>query len=775
MTNCATSGNVISDETRIIYHIDEEETPYLIKLSISPDKVTLGDLKNTLNRPHYKYFFKSMDDDFGVVKEEITDDEAKLPCFKGRVISWLVTAEGSTVSDNVDSNGILDKNESRMLPFQESHFPLINNIKASGGTTTNESDTICDTCTDTDSVYSAAQDRVGPPRSFHDYKQAGRVAAHANRVNTNTPNGQNPIYETNSSMMSSDLESTSFFDSEDESSRFSTTTCTTMSSRYGRQKQQRRRRRPPAISRASSFSSITDSTMSLNIVTVRLNMDTVKFLGISIVGQSNKGGDGGIYVGSIMKGGAVAQDGRIEPGDMILEVNDISFEDMSNDDAVRTLREQVQKPGPINLVVAKCWDPNPKGYFTIPRQEPVRPIDPRAWVLHTNAMTAGASEPPSSVNGVHPQVSNLVAPSMQSLLSGGTMLAGTSAATFNAAAFGYMPQPQNINQNTASVSTVGGPPGASVGFFGYPMGMPGQFSQGAGSIVTTSSSLPESERYQEELHLTKNTDVGTILRVLSQPDSGLDIRDRLWLKITLPNAFIGSNLVDWLYRHIEGFSDRKEARKYAANLLKFGYIKHTVNKVTFSEQCYYVLGNTTLNMSRLSLDQVESVSEVGVNGPHHLAALPPPNFSSNKQPISSCINQPPLNINPQLTATSEPLPSNNANVATATASSNSQYSVVGPLPCSQPSQHASSNASASAIKKSGSCNSLSGSSSSTSSSSSSNRSNTRINGNASSVSNMISKNPPPKIPPRTIASVSTNSTNPIISGFQNRGQSSVSQ
>ena len=33
-----------------------------------------------------------------------------------------------------------------------------------------------------------------------------------------------------------------------------------------------------------------------------------------------QGGDGGIYVGSIMKGGAVALDGRIEPGDMILQV-----------------------------------------------------------------------------------------------------------------------------------------------------------------------------------------------------------------------------------------------------------------------------------------------------------------------------------------------------------------------------------------------------------------------------------------------------------------------
>lgn len=57
-----------------------------------------------------------------------------------------------------------------------------------------------------------------------------------------------------------------------------------------------------AMSRTSSYSSITDSTMSLNIITVTLNMDTVNFLGISIVGQSNKGGDGGIYVGSIMKG-----------------------------------------------------------------------------------------------------------------------------------------------------------------------------------------------------------------------------------------------------------------------------------------------------------------------------------------------------------------------------------------------------------------------------------------------------------------------------------------
>ncbi|KAF3424821.1 hypothetical protein E2986_13257 [Frieseomelitta varia] len=59
-------GATTMEETKIIYHIDDEETPYLVKLTISPERVTLADFKNVLNRPNYKYFFKSMDDDFGL-------------------------------------------------------------------------------------------------------------------------------------------------------------------------------------------------------------------------------------------------------------------------------------------------------------------------------------------------------------------------------------------------------------------------------------------------------------------------------------------------------------------------------------------------------------------------------------------------------------------------------------------------------------------------------------------------------------------------------------
>lgn len=118
------------------------------------------------------------------------------------------------------------------------------------------------------------------------------------------------------SILSSETDTTTFFDSEndDDDGQFSSitgdTTMSTMASRkYGQNRNRKRHKHKmphtnylKSNSLHSSMSSLTDSTMSLNIITVTLNMDTVNFLGISIVGQSNKGGEGGIYVGSIMNG-----------------------------------------------------------------------------------------------------------------------------------------------------------------------------------------------------------------------------------------------------------------------------------------------------------------------------------------------------------------------------------------------------------------------------------------------------------------------------------------
>merc|ERR1719460_2231986 len=338
-----------------------------------------------------------MDDDFGVVKEEIVEEDCPLPCFNGRVVSWLVSADGGSVLSDADTGSQCGQSdalsslppgaergpgvgETRPPSFHGGQTAAPGEVGVVGSLVQTGSEGFDPGFDDTESGITSVS-QVGRRRPGG---QSGRMPRQGNRAHQLRAGGGHYA----SSVLSSEIETTSFFDTEDNesmaSSRFTTSTEATSVSRQHAsrvRKQKRLKHRKPAhLSRASSISSLTDSTLSLNIITVTLNMDTVNFLGISIVGQSNQGGDGGIYVGSIMKGGAVALDGRIEPGDMILQVNDLNFENMTNDDAVRVLRDVVQKPGPIKLVVAKCWDPNPKDYFNVPKTEPVQPIDPGAWV-----------------------------------------------------------------------------------------------------------------------------------------------------------------------------------------------------------------------------------------------------------------------------------------------------------------------------------------------------------------------------------------------------------
>ncbi|KAJ8338180.1 hypothetical protein SKAU_G00371460 [Synaphobranchus kaupii] len=528
-------------ETKIIYHIDEEETPYLVKIPIPAEKITLLDFKQVLNKPNYKFFFKSMDQDFGVVKEEISDDSAKLPCFNGRVVSWLVSSDSPSAEPTTPPVEVQPQPSPPPPPLPPPPAERTGGIgdsrppsfhpNAAGSVET------LDDRTETESVVSFRRER---PRHRDNLEQHGPRMNGQSRMERHLAG-----YESATTVMSSELDTTSFCDSDEDDtmSRFSSSTEQSTASRLLKRHRRRRKQRPPRLERASSFSSVTDSTMSLNIITVTLNMEKYNFLGISIVGQSNERGDGGIYIGSIMKGGAVAADGRIEPGDMLLQVNDINFENMSNDDAVRVLREIVHKPGPIILTVAKCWDPSPQGYFTLPRNEPIRPIDPAAWVSHSVALTGA-----------------------------------------------YPPYP-----GSSSLST-----------------------------ITSSSSVTETERF-DDFNLSLHSDMASVAKAMASPESGLEVRDRMWLKITIPNAFLGSDVVEWLYHHIEGFQDRREARKYASNLLKAGFIRHTVNKITFSEQCYYIFGDFSdceNYMANLSLNDNDGSS--GASDQDTLAPLPLP-------------------------------------------------------------------------------------------------------------------------------------------------------
>ncbi|CAF3432663.1 unnamed protein product [Rotaria socialis] len=520
---------ISNSEIKVFYYIDDHDPPYLTKLNVHGGLPRLKDFKNALDRncSKYKFFFATNDPSIGKVKEEITNDEQILPFdTQDRVLAYLVSIEGSTTSSGGGGGSKQSKHPH--------HY---------------RDDTILTSTTS--SSFNIQQPRL---------QRMSRRYASANSADYQKCFPKRVVNDM-ASFPSSDLESTTFLD-ETEDDRYSTVTdSTTISSRYhGRNRPRRRKHRlPSGFDRASSFSSLnSESTMTLNIITVTLNLDAVNFLGISIVGQSDKTGssDGGIYVGSIMKGGAVAQDGRIEPGDMILQVNDISFEGLSNDDAVKILRETVQKPGPIKLVVAKCWDPTPRGYFTLPRHEQARPVDPLSWLAHTQAVQNTYQNPQQQI----------LLHNRQSILNSTTNMSSTISSTNNTMIDNQRKFVVELERQNSNVLAISG--------FGL------------------------------DLNLTINSDMDTIVRAMAEPDSGLDIRDRIWLKIPIPKSFLGSDLVNWLFENVDGFVNRNDARKYASSMLKAGYIRHTVHKLTFSEQCYYVFGDIySQGISQLTLDE----------------------------------------------------------------------------------------------------------------------------------------------------------------------------
>uniref|UniRef100_A0A8C7LAY9 Dishevelled segment polarity protein 3a n=1 Tax=Oncorhynchus kisutch TaxID=8019 RepID=A0A8C7LAY9_ONCKI len=476
-------------ETKVIYHLDDQETPYLVKLAVPADRVTLADFKNVLKKPNYKFFFKSMDDDFGVVKEEISDDNAKLPCFNGRVVSWVSTHTHHLCLKCLSMTPICCGSVSWSPPAAST---LRTTTPPAG-----------------EALHQTVMQRLSNLHFLASFQWEPLPYVYCDPFGLSPPSFSSSTEQSSSRLM----------------------------------RRHRRRRRKP---KTSNMERVRWKSYTVSMCLSFYLVEKYNFLGISIVGQSNERGDGGIYIGSIMKGGAVAADGRIEPGDMLLQVNDINFENMNNDDAVRVLRDIVHKPGPITLTVAKCWDPNPRSCFALPRSEPIRPIDPAAWVSHTAAMT-----------GVYP-------------------------------AYGISPSMTTVTSTSSSIS----------------------------------SSIPETERF-DDFHLSIHSDMATVAKAMASPESGLEVRDRMWLKITIANAFIGSDVVDWLFHHVEGFSDRREARKYASNLLKAGYIRHTVNKITFSEQCYYIFGDLCGNMAHLSLQDHDG-SSGGASDQDTLPPLPHP-------------------------------------------------------------------------------------------------------------------------------------------------------
>ncbi|XP_050310493.1 partitioning defective 3 homolog isoform X3 [Anthonomus grandis grandis] len=81
-------------------------------------------------------------------------------------------------------------------------------------------------------------------------------------------------------------------------------------------------------------------------------------LGISVKGKTSEAGDLGIFIKSVINGGAASRDKRLKTNDQLLNVNGISLLQQSNSDAMETLRKAMLHtegpvPGNITLTIAR--------------------------------------------------------------------------------------------------------------------------------------------------------------------------------------------------------------------------------------------------------------------------------------------------------------------------------------------------------------------------------------------------------------------------------------
>ncbi|XP_043202813.1 dixin-like isoform X2 [Amphibalanus amphitrite] len=81
--------------TKVVYYTEKTLTPFLSSIPKQLGEITLRDFKQIFDRAgNFRFHFKSMDPEFGMVKEEISNDDEILPGFDGKLISWVVEDHG---------------------------------------------------------------------------------------------------------------------------------------------------------------------------------------------------------------------------------------------------------------------------------------------------------------------------------------------------------------------------------------------------------------------------------------------------------------------------------------------------------------------------------------------------------------------------------------------------------------------------------------------------------------------------------------------------------
>ncbi|VDM07774.1 unnamed protein product [Wuchereria bancrofti] len=570
--------------TKVYYYLDDS-TPYLSVVPVADDAITLGDFKKVFSKKGYKYFCKQLDEAVGCeVKVEIRDDSTKLVKSANGLIELVLLSS----FDNVYCSGTL---------------PRVSNKTNKGQLT----------------GAKLKDFNLRKRRSLHDLASENRdlLRIHRNKSDENsiTASSLSTVISKRAGEGLAELYASNSEDPyhlEDVNSRYlkHPGACapvfppSPLASPSGVLQCPRRQRRPrkERYRKAyvpSTISSVTESSMTSlslpRIDVITLPMKNGVFLGISVLSH-----DGGIFVSDVHGGGIVDLDGRIEVGDQIVQVNRSSFENLSDVEAVDLLRKAAASRKPITLYVAKrtCNNSDKRADILSGIASETMPIDISLWVESTKHNIVRPPKGLEEMVSVNDGDATLVAEEAE------TDLEGAYAERRN----GHTPS----NQNCVKLKQLN-PPDLNISL----------------NIEDIARRRENEENEQQLVNLNVDMDPVIILKYMALPSSGLQIKNRKWLKIPVPMSFIGCDLVDWLMEHVHGITDRKAARIYASKLLAEGHIRHVVNKLTFTEKCYYIFEDSILSvrnknksdssLGKAGAEVTTEVTYVGSPAPAHLS------------------------------------------------------------------------------------------------------------------------------------------------------------
>jgi hypothetical protein len=303
-------------------------------------------------------------------------------------------------------------------------------------------------------------------------------------------------------------------------------------------------------------SSIASSSVSLTTELVTINLDEGRPLGITIVGHSSgqHGGDCGIFVGCVKRGGAAAADGRIEPGDLILEVNGIDLEGRTNEQALQILRSELARGGTVRILVAKYWDMENEDDC---RREPI--YEPVGSVRSSTLGVVRGTERSTRPGPLKAIPEDSTRPRMYREASGASASDSERGSSHRVSS---VPPPSSRSQL---------PPIPAY----PPMSQP---SRGAHQVSRSQSASRNTTLDRHHIQKTVNP-------------------------VSADEPFLGGELIAWIRSQVPALKSSHDALSYANDLLQSGFI-YTVNRphqpqngtnvarFQFREDEYYVFGRT---------------------------------------------------------------------------------------------------------------------------------------------------------------------------------------